>query len=106
MGLAWALRRRPAAFLAAAAGGLLVLAPTYAWFGKPAVTALFARRNKSTVDSFYRLLDLSAYRPYLGEVAVVAARRARVAAAVAAARRRPAAARAAPGARAERRAGS
>jgi hypothetical protein len=71
LGLAWALRRRPAAFLVAAAGGLLVLAPTYAWFGKPAVTALFARRNKSTVDSFYRLLDLSAYRPYLGEVAVV-----------------------------------
>ena len=71
VGLAWALRRRPAAFLVAAAGGLLVLAPTYAWFGKPAVAALFARRNKSTVDSFYRLLDLSAYRPYLGEVAVV-----------------------------------
>jgi hypothetical protein len=70
-GLAWALRRRPAAFLVAVAGGLLVLAPTYAWFGKPAVAALFARRNKSTVDSFYRLLDLSAFRPYLGEVAVV-----------------------------------
>ena len=72
VGLAWALRRRPAAFLAAAAGGLLVLAPSYAWFGRSAVTALFARRNKSTVDSFYRLLDLSAYRPYLGEVAVAA----------------------------------
>ena len=28
VGLAWALRRRPTAFLAAAAGGLLVLAPT------------------------------------------------------------------------------
>ena len=72
VGLAWALRRRPAAFLAAAAGGLLVLAPSYGWFGRSAVTALFARRNKSTVDSFYRLLDLSAYRPYLGEVAVAA----------------------------------
>jgi len=71
IGLAWALRRSPAALLAACGGGLLVLAPTYAWFGKPAVAALFARRNKSTVDSFYRLLDLSAYRPYLGEVALV-----------------------------------
>jgi glyoxylase-like metal-dependent hydrolase (beta-lactamase superfamily II) len=71
VGLAWALRRRPAGLLAAGAGGLLVLAPTYAWFGKPAVTALFARRNKSTVDSFYRLLDLSAYRPYLAEVALI-----------------------------------
>ena len=71
IGLAWALRRRPARLLAACAGGLLVLAPTYAWFGKPAVTALFARRNKSTVDSFYRLLDLNAYRPYLGEVALI-----------------------------------
>jgi hypothetical protein len=71
VGLAWALRRRPAAFLTAAAGGFLVLAPTYAWFGRSAVTALFARRNKSTVDSFYRLLDLSSYRPYLGEVALV-----------------------------------
>ena len=71
VGLAWALRRRPATFLAAAAGGFLVLAPTYAWFGRSAVTALFARRNKSTVDSFYRLLDLSSYRPYLGEVALV-----------------------------------
>jgi hypothetical protein len=71
VGLAWALRRKPAAFLAAAAGGLVVLAPAYAWFGKTAITALFARRNKSTVDSFYRLTDLNAYRPYLGEVAIV-----------------------------------
>jgi len=71
VGLAWALRRKPAAFLAAAAGGLVVLAPTYAWFGKSAISALFARRNKSTVDSFYRLTDLSAYRPYLGEVAII-----------------------------------
>jgi hypothetical protein len=70
-GLAWALRRRPAAILVAGVGGLVVLAPTYAWFGSPAVTALFARRNKSTVDSFYRLTDLSAYYPYLGEVAVI-----------------------------------
>lgn len=71
IGLAWALRRRPAAFLVAAAGGLAVPGPTYAWFGQPALRALFARRNKSTVDSFYRLTDLSAYRPYLGVVAII-----------------------------------
>lgn len=71
VGLAWALRRRPAGLLAACAGGLLVLGTSYAWFGTPAITALFARRNKSTTDSFYRLLDLSAYRPYLGEVALI-----------------------------------
>ena len=73
LGLAWALRRRPAAIVVAALGGLVVLAPTYAWFGSPAITALFARRNKSTVDSFYRLTDLNAYYPYLGEVAVILA---------------------------------
>ena len=71
VGLAWALRRRLAAIVVAGLGGLAVLAPTYAFFGSPAITALFARRNKSTVDSFYRLTDLNAYYPYLGEVAVI-----------------------------------
>jgi hypothetical protein len=71
LGLAWALRRRPAALLAGAAGGLVALVPAYAWFGTPAITALFARRNKSTVDSFYRLTDMAVIRPYLGETGVV-----------------------------------
>jgi hypothetical protein len=55
-GLAWALRRQPAALLSAAAGGLAVLVPTYAWLGKPAARALLARRDKASADSFYRLL--------------------------------------------------
>jgi hypothetical protein len=55
-GLAWALRRRPAALLSAAAGGLAVLVPTYAWLGKPAARALLARRDKASADSFYRLI--------------------------------------------------
>ncbi len=41
-GLAWGLRRWPAALVTAAAGALAVLVPTYAWFGRPAVRALVA----------------------------------------------------------------
>jgi hypothetical protein len=70
IGLAWALRRSPAGFLAAAGGGLAVLAPTYAWFGPHAVKALLARQNEFTADSFYRLLDLNAYMNLLGLIAV------------------------------------
>ena len=55
-GLAWALRRQPAALLSAAAGGLAVLVPTYAWLGRPAARALLARRDKASADSFYRLI--------------------------------------------------
>jgi hypothetical protein len=71
VGLAWALRRWPTALAAALGGGLAVLAPSYAWFGGPAVRALFARRNKTAVDSFYRLIHLGPVRPYLGELAIV-----------------------------------
>ena len=72
LGVAWVLRRRPLAVAAAAAGGLAVLAPTYAWFGAPAITALFAQRNMSAVDSFYRLLDLNLppYQAYVGIAAI------------------------------------
>jgi hypothetical protein len=56
-GLAWALRRSPAALLSAAGGGLAVLVPTYAWLGAPAARALIARRDKASADSFYRLLS-------------------------------------------------
>jgi hypothetical protein len=59
IGLAWALRRSVPALLAAAAGGIAILAPTYAWLGKPAFMALFARRDKTTQDSFWRLADLT-----------------------------------------------
>jgi hypothetical protein len=59
LGLAWALRRRPAGMLAAAAGALVVLVPTYAAFGMVALTDLVARRDTSAVDSFYRLGGLN-----------------------------------------------
>jgi hypothetical protein len=57
IGLAWALRRSPAALAAAAAGGLAVLVPTYAWLGTPAFRALLARRDKTSADSFYQLFS-------------------------------------------------
>jgi len=54
LGLAWVLRRSPAALAAAGGGALAVLVPTYAWFGVPAVKAVLARRNTTSADSFYQ----------------------------------------------------
>lgn len=62
LGLAWALRRSAPALLAAAGGALVVLVPTYAWLGTPAIAALFARRDKTSQDSFYRFADLTNWR--------------------------------------------
>lgn len=61
LGLAWALRRSPQALLAATAGALAVLGPTYAWLGSPAFLALFAKRDKTAQDSFYRLAGLAGW---------------------------------------------
>jgi hypothetical protein len=57
--LAWALRRSVPALIAAAAGALAVLVPTYAWLGTPAILGLFARTDQTTQDSFYRSVDLT-----------------------------------------------
>jgi hypothetical protein len=54
IGLAWALRRSPAALLTAAGGALAVLVPTYSWLGTPAFRALLARRAATSADNFYR----------------------------------------------------
>jgi hypothetical protein len=70
IGLAWALRRSLPGLLAAAAGALLVLGPTYAWLGKPAVKALADRRDKTSQDSFYLFANLTNWR-YLIVLAVV-----------------------------------
>ena len=56
-GLCWPLRRRLRLVAAAVGGMLAVLVPTYLWFGPPAVAALLARRNKSTVDNFYQFFS-------------------------------------------------
>jgi hypothetical protein len=55
VGLAWALRRSPAALIAAGAGALAVLVPTYAWLGTPALKALLARRSALSADNIYQL---------------------------------------------------
>jgi hypothetical protein len=70
LGLAWALRRSVPALLAAFGGAFVILAPTYTWLGKPAVEALFARRDKTSQDSFYRFADLTNWR-FLGLLAVL-----------------------------------
>jgi alpha-1,6-mannosyltransferase len=57
LGLAWALRRSPAALLAAAGGALAVLLPTYTWFGPPAVKAVLSRSSNTTADNFYQLFS-------------------------------------------------
>ncbi|MBO0830477.1 MAG: hypothetical protein J2P29_00760 [Actinobacteria bacterium] len=55
LGLAWALRRSPAACAVAAGGILSVLLPSYAWFGPPAITDVTRRGNTVTADNFYQL---------------------------------------------------
>ncbi len=55
VGLAWAARRSLAAWLGAGAGALLVLAPTYAWFGPKAAKALLDRDAAASVDNYYQM---------------------------------------------------
>jgi hypothetical protein len=71
LALAWVLRRSLTGLATAAAGGLVVLVPGYAWFGMPAVHALSARRNGASADSFYTQIFGSHIRPHLAEIAVV-----------------------------------
>ena len=71
LGLAWVLRRSPAALATAAAAALAVLVPGYAWFGLPAVHALAARRDGLSADSFYHALLIPALRPHLALIATV-----------------------------------
>jgi hypothetical protein len=55
VGVAWAARRSVAAWLGAAAGVAIVLLPTYAWLGAPAVKALLNRDTAASVDNYYQL---------------------------------------------------
>jgi hypothetical protein len=58
LGVAWALRRWPASLAAAAGATLTVAVPGYAWFGTPALRAVFSRRNQASAGSFYDLLPV------------------------------------------------
>jgi hypothetical protein len=74
VGVAWAVRRSRAAFLAAAAGGALVLVPSYLRAGPSSVHALFARNYLASVDNFYQLFAGSQghYVPHQFAISVVA----------------------------------
>jgi alpha-1,6-mannosyltransferase len=55
VGIAWACRKSAAAWLSAAAGGAIVLVPSYLWSGSPAARALLDKSAKISVDSFYQI---------------------------------------------------
>jgi len=57
LGIALAARRSPRTVLAAGAGALAVLVPSYLWFGPPAVAVLFYRDAGATSDNFYQLFS-------------------------------------------------
>ncbi len=71
VGLAWVLRRSWSGLAAAALGAVVVIAPSYAYFGLPAVHALSARRNGTSADSFYNDFLVGHLRLHLGEIAAV-----------------------------------
>jgi hypothetical protein len=68
--LAWALRRSVPGLVAAGAGALAVLGPTYAWLGKAAIMGLFGRTDQTTQDSFYRSAEMNGWK-YLVVLAVL-----------------------------------
>ncbi len=54
---AWTLRRQRKALLVTIGSALAVLAPTYLWFGPPAIEAVLSRTSKVTADNFYQLFS-------------------------------------------------
>jgi hypothetical protein len=71
LGLAWALRRSPAALAAAGAAALAVLVPSYAWFGPPAVRTLLDHRNATSADNFYKIFLVPGWRPHVALIATI-----------------------------------
>jgi alpha-1,6-mannosyltransferase len=72
LGLAWALRRSPTAFAAAACGMLAVVLPSYAWFGARAVKSVLSRDNRTTADNFYQLFSKAQHGFLMEHVAGIA----------------------------------
>lgn len=54
VGAAWAIRRSRPSLTALAGGALVVLVPSYWWFGPPAITVLLDHSN-ATADNVYRI---------------------------------------------------
>jgi hypothetical protein len=73
LGLAWSLRRSPTACVASACAMLVVLLPSYAWFGPPAIRSLEGRDNHVTADNFYQLFSSphGFLMQHVGEIAAV-----------------------------------
>jgi hypothetical protein len=59
LALAWALRRSPAALIAAVAGMGTVVAVPYLSLGSPSLHALLTRGGKTSADNFYQLFSKS-----------------------------------------------
>ncbi|MGD0376774.1 MAG: hypothetical protein ABSB01_19580 [Streptosporangiaceae bacterium] len=57
LGLIWASRRSLKTALTGAVSALVVIVPSYIWFGPPAVAALLSRTGNDSAVSFYRLLS-------------------------------------------------
>ena len=70
LGLAWAARRSVGALIAAGAGLLAVLVPSYLRFGRRALTVLTNHRD-ATDDTLYRLFSSSFLHPSLAELDLV-----------------------------------
>ena len=72
LGIAWAARRSVRLLLAASAGGLLVLVPSYLWFGWPAMRVLVYRDASATSDNLYQLFARPFNRGHLPDLMLVA----------------------------------
>jgi hypothetical protein len=68
----WAARRSRAALLAAAAGALAVLVPSYLCSGRPAVAALTAIRGLVTADNYYQFFSRMLGYPVLPHLTLIA----------------------------------
>ena len=57
LGIAWAVRTSLRTLLLVTAGGVLVLLPSYLWFGPPAIAVLVYRDASATSDNLYELFS-------------------------------------------------
>jgi hypothetical protein len=70
LGIAWAVRKSPAALGTAAASALAVLALPYLWFGRPALDVLTTHRD-ATNDTLYRLFSHALLLPTPAEIGLI-----------------------------------
>ena len=70
LGIAWAVRRSPAALVTAAASALAVVVLPYTLFGRPALDVLTTHRD-ATNDTLYRLFSHALLRPTPAEIGLI-----------------------------------